>query len=149
AFVRVAPDGTVDVVSPHVEMGQGAFTSLALVLAEELDADWSLVRVDAAPVDPAYNGVAYGMQVTGGSTSTWSEWPRLRKAGAAARAMLVAAAAAAWGVEASTCTTEKGEVVHAASGRRAKYGTLVSAAARLTPPADPPLKDPKGFRLVG
>src|SRR5437016_6034143 len=75
AFVRVAPDGTVSVVSPHVEMGQGAYTSLALLVAEELDADWSLVRVDAAPVDPAYNGIAYGMQVTGGSTSTWSEWP--------------------------------------------------------------------------
>jgi isoquinoline 1-oxidoreductase beta subunit len=149
AFVRVASDGTVTVIANHVEMGQGAYTSLALLVAEELDADWSHVRVDSAPIDPAYNSIAYGMQITGASNSTWTEWTRLRKAGAAARAMLVAAAARAWGVDASTCSTKEGEVIHATSGRRAAYGTLVAAAARLEPPADPPLKDPKDFRLIG
>jgi isoquinoline 1-oxidoreductase beta subunit len=149
AFVRVAPDGTVTVVANRSEMGQGVYTSLALLVAEEIDAEWSRVRVESAPVDPAYNNPGFGMQVTGGSNSTRSEWTPLRKAGAAARAMLVAAAADHWKVDAATCRTEPGEVLHPTSGRRAPYGTLVEAASRLTPPADPPLKDEKKFRLIG
>ena len=149
AFVRVAPDGTVTVIANHSEMGQGAYTSLALLVAEELEADWSRVRVEAAPVDPVYNHLLYGMQATGGSNTTWSEWERLRKAGAAARMMLVASAADLWKVDSATCRAENGEVLHPASGRRAAYGTLVEAASRLTPPTDIPLKDPKDFRLLG
>ena len=85
AFLRIAKDGSVTVIGNHSEMGQGAYTSGAMTIAEELDADWTQVRVEPAPVDPAYNHPVYGVQITGGSTSTWSEWDRLRKAGAAAR----------------------------------------------------------------
>jgi isoquinoline 1-oxidoreductase beta subunit len=149
AFVRIAPDGTVTIVANHSEMGQGAYTTGALLVAEELDADWSRVRVEPATVDPAYNHPLFPMQITGGSTTSWSEWTRLRTAGAAARAMLVTAAAQTWSVDASSCRTEKSVVVHDASGRRAKYGELVEKASLLAPPAEPSLKDPKDFRLLG
>src|SRR6266404_25104 len=96
AFVRIAPDETVTVVVNHSELGQGPYTSIPMVVAEELDADWNKVRYEAAPVDPAYNHTIFGMQMTGGSTSTWTEWERVRKAGAAARQMLVTAAAKTW-----------------------------------------------------
>ena len=101
AFVRIAPDDTVTVISGHSEMGQGIYTSLAMVLNEELEADWSNVRVVSAPVDPAYNHTVYGVQMTGGSSSTPSEWERLRKMGAMARIMLVQAAAQKWNVDPS------------------------------------------------
>lgn len=149
AFVRIAPDESVTVLANHSEMGQGPYTTLAMILADELDADWSRVKVDAAPAAPEYNHTVYGMQMTGGSTSTWSEYERFRKAGATARAMLVAAAADAWKVEASTCNTENGQVVHAASNRRMSYGKLVDAAAKLKPPQDVKLKDTKDFKLMG
>jgi isoquinoline 1-oxidoreductase beta subunit len=149
AFVRVGADESVTVVANHSEMGQGVYTSLALLVAEELDADWSKVRVESAPADPAYNHALYGMQITGGSTSTWTEWERLRKAGAAARAMLVAAAAAAWKVEPRECRTEGGNVLHPASGKRESYGKLVAAAAKLNPPKEVALKDPSEFKLIG
>ncbi len=97
AFVRIGTDDSVTVIVNHSEMGQGVIPALPMLVAEELDADWSKVRVEAAPVDPAYNHTLFGIQMTGGSTSTWTEWERLRQAGAMARAMLIAAAAA--GVE--------------------------------------------------
>jgi isoquinoline 1-oxidoreductase beta subunit len=149
AFVRIAADGAVTVIANHSEMGQGVYTSLPMVLAEELDADWEKVRVEAAPVDPAYNHTAFGIQMTGGSTSTWSEWERLRTCGATARAMLVAAAAQQWGVEPASCRTENGEVIHDETGKRATYGSLADAAGKLDPPADVKLKDPKDFKLIG
>lgn len=149
AFLRVAPDGQVTVIANHSEMGQGIYTGLAMIVAEELDADWTTVKVEAAGVHPDYNHTAFGVQATGGSTSTWTEWERLRKAGATARAMLIAAAAAQWQVEPATCSTEPGLVVHADSGQKAGYGELVAAAAQLTPPADVALKDPSAFRLIG
>src|SRR2546430_13429334 len=99
AFIRIGTDGWVTVIVNHSEMGQGVYTALPMLVAEELDADWSKVRVESAPVDAAYNHTAFGMQMTGGSTSTWSEYDRLRKAGATARAMLVAAAASTWNVD--------------------------------------------------
>src|SRR5206468_1088192 len=99
AFVRIGADDIVTVIVNHSEMGQGPYTSIPMVVAEELDADWSKVRYESAPVDPAYNHTIFGMQMTGGSTSTWTEWERVRKAGAAARQMLIAAAAGMWKVE--------------------------------------------------
>lgn len=149
AFVRIAPDDTVTVISAHSEMGQGIYTSLAMVLNEELQADWSKVRVESAPVDPAYNHTVYGVQMTGGSSSTPSEWQRLRKMGAMARVMLVQAAAKQWNVEPSSCQALNGVVVHAPTGKKATYGSLTMEAAQLSPPADVPLKDPKQFTLIG
>jgi isoquinoline 1-oxidoreductase subunit beta len=149
AFVRIGADDRVTVLINHSEMGQGTFTALSMLVAEELDADWSRVRPEHAPVDPAYNHVGFPIQMVGGSTSTWTEWDRLRRAGATARAMLVAAAAATWKVEPKTCTTENGHVLHAASKQRFSYGQLAERASRLKPPKDVTLKDPKNFRLIG
>jgi isoquinoline 1-oxidoreductase beta subunit len=149
AFVRVGADDSVTVVVNHSEMGQGPYTSVPMMVAEELDADWSKVRFEPAPVAAVYNHTAHGMQITGGSSSTWSEWERVRKAGATARAMLIAAAAAEWKVEPAACGTEPGHVVHAASGKRLSYGKLAEKAADLKPPEEVKLKDPKDFRLVG
>jgi len=151
AFVRVGDDGAVTVVAKHLEMGQGTYTGLATIVAEELDADWSRVRVEGAPADASrYNNVFWGpTQGTGGSTAMANSWEQLRKAGAAARAMLVAAAAAEWKVDAAGLTTENGVVTNPADGRRLEYGALASKAARLPVPENPPLKDPASFRLIG
>jgi isoquinoline 1-oxidoreductase beta subunit len=149
AFVRIGTDESVTVISAHSEMGQGVYTSLPMLLNEELQADWSRIRVEAAPVDKVYNHPVFGMQMTGGSTTSPAEWERYRKMGATARAMLIEAAATKWGVEASTCRVENGVVIHAATNKRATYGSLANAAARLTPPANVPLKNPKEFTLVG
>src|SRR5437867_1117137 len=97
----------------------------------------------------AYNHVGFGIQMVGGSTSTWTEWERLRRAGATARAMLITAAAQSWKVEPKSCRTENGHVLHAASKRRLSYGRLAERASRLTPPKEVTLKDPKNFRLIG
>jgi len=149
AFVRIGTDESVTVIAAHSEMGQGVYTSLPMLLNEELQADWSKIRVEAAPVDKAYNHPVFGMQMTGGSTTSPAEWERYRKMGATARMMLVEAAAAKWGVEASSCKVEKGVVIHTATNKRATYGSLADAAAKLTPPANVPLKNPKDFTLVG
>ena len=149
AFLRIAKDGSVTVIGNHSEMGQGAYTSGAMTIAEELDADCTKIRVEPAPDDPAYNHPIYGVQITGGSTSTWSEWDRLRKAGAAARQMLLAAAAQTWNVDPSTCRTGNGQVIHTNSQRRLSYGELVEKAATLTPPQNVTLKDPKDFKIIG
>jgi isoquinoline 1-oxidoreductase beta subunit len=149
AFVRIGTDESVTVISAHSEMGQGVYTSLPMLLNEELEADWSKIRVEAAPVDKVYNHPVFGMQMTGGSTTSPAEWERYRKMGATARVMLVAPVAANWGVETSTCRVENGVVIHAATNKRATYGSLANAAARLTPPANVPLKNPKDFTLVG
>src|SRR5256714_301673 len=149
AFLRIAPDDAVTIIANHSEMGQGPYTSLAMLLNEELEADWSKIKVESAPVDPAYNHTVFGMQMTGGSTSTPSEWERLRRMGAMGRVMLVQAAAQKWSVEPSACHVNKGIVIHAASGRRATYGSLSEAASQLQPPQNIPLKDPKNFTLIG
>jgi len=150
AFVRIAPDNTVTIVAKHIEFGQGAHTGLATILAEELDADWSQIRVESAPVDTGrYNNLAWGpMQGTGGSSAMANSWEQLRRAGATARAMLVAAASRQWGVPAAEITVDKGVLSHP-SGRRATFGELASAAARLQPPVAVTLKDPKDFKLIG
>src|SRR5258707_305692 len=121
AFVRIGQDDTVTVIVNHSEMGQGPYTSIPMMVAEELDADWSKVRYEAAPVAPEYNHSVYGIQLTGGSTSTWSEWERVRKAGAAARQMLLAAAGETWGVSADTCRAENNQVIHGGPRKKRKY----------------------------
>src|ERR1700722_15605046 len=124
AFVRIGTDESVTVISSHSEMGQGVYTSLPMLLNEELQADWSKIRVEAAPVDKVYNHPVFGMQMTGGSTTSPAEWERYRKGGATARIVLVEAAAAKWGVDAAGCKVEKGFVIHTATGKRASYGSL-------------------------
>lgn len=147
AYVQIAPDGWVTIVSKNPEIGQGIKTSLPMLIAEELDVDWARVRTVQADNDPE----AYGRQFAGGSMATPLHWDQLRQVGAAGRAMLIAAAAADWGVPASELSTEPGVVVHAASGRRADYGSLAAKAATITPPAldSVPLKDPSQYRIIG
>lgn len=146
AFIEIAPDGAVTIASKNPEIGQGVKTSLPLILAEELDADWARVSVVQADLDPRL-----GPQFAGGSTAITENWEPLRRAGATARHLLVAAAAARWNVEPATCRTEPGVVVHPPSGRRLGYGEVAAAAARLPAPAPEsvPLKDPAAFRLIG
>ena len=144
AWIRIGTDDQVTLIVSESEMGQGVLTSLPMILGEELDVEWSKVRSEHALAE-----ARYGNQGTGGSTSVRGDYATLRKAGAAARQMLIAAAAATWGVPAAECATEPGVVTHAKSGRRASYGRLVARAATLVPPADPPLKDPKDFRIIG
>ncbi|ALL12960.1 xanthine dehydrogenase family protein molybdopterin-binding subunit [Caulobacter henricii] len=147
AYVRIAPDGGVTIVSKVPEVGQGIKTSLPMLIAEELDVDWSAVTVEQAIADTK----VFGRQVAGGSMATTLEYDGLRRVGAAGRAMLIAAAATRWGVPAEACSTEPGAVLHTPSGRRLAYGALAEAAAALTPP-DPKtlvLKDPKTFRIIG
>ncbi len=151
AFVRIDSDGMVTVLAKHLEMGQGSYTGLATLLAEELDADWSKVRVEGAPADAKlYNNTAFGpMQGTGGSTAMANSWEQMRNAGATAKAMLVAAAAQRWGVPASEIRVSQGVVSHAGSGRQAGFGELVDAAAQLPVPQQVQLKDPQDFKLIG
>jgi len=149
AWLRIGDDGIVTVIVDRSEMGQGVDTALPMLIAEELDADWSRVRVEHAPVDPVYANRLFGMQATGGSTSVRSSWQHFREAGAAAREMLVAAAATQWAVDPSTCSTAKGVVRHEGSGRSSTYGELASRAAALPVPKTPRLKSPNDFRLIG
>ena len=149
AFIRIGTDDVVTVMVNKSEMGQGVYTSLPMLIAEELEANWRKVRVEAAPVDPAYNHAAWGIQATGGSTSVATEWERLRKAGATARMMLIAAAAAHWKVDPNSCRAENGHVIHSPTNRHLPFGALAAAAAMLIPPSEVPLKDPRNFKLLG
>jgi isoquinoline 1-oxidoreductase beta subunit len=149
AWVRIAPDDTVTIVIDKSEMGQGVVTSLAMLLAEELEFDWKKVKTEFAPAAPAYFNPLFGVQGTGGSTSVRASWGPLTKAGAAAREMLIAAAAQQWYVEASSCHVENGAVVHNATGKRLGYGALAERAAKLSVPANPTLKDPKDYKYIG
>src|SRR5260221_8456969 len=151
AFVRIGPDSTVTVIVKHLEMGQGTYTGLPTLVAEELDADWAQMRAEGAPADAKrYNNLFWGeAQGTGGSSSLPNSYEQLRKAGAAARFMLVAAAAERWKVPAKDITITRGVVEHKKSRRRAKFGELVAAAATQVVPLDLPLKDPKDFVYIG
>jgi len=149
AYVKIAPDETITIVSNHSEMGQGVYTSLPMLLNEELQADWSKIRVESAPVDAMYNHPIFGIQITGGSTTTAAEWDHYRQLGAAARFVLVTAAAQQWKADANTCRVEKGVVIHTPTSKKATYGSLAAVAATLLVPADVPLKDPKTFTLIG
>jgi isoquinoline 1-oxidoreductase beta subunit len=148
AYVRIDSSGRVTLVMPKVEMGQGTYTSLPMLIAEELEVGLDAITLEAAPPDPAVYGFD-GDQSTGGSTSVRQCWLPLRKAGAAARSMLIVAAAKKWGVEPSSCRAELGNVIHERSGRRLTYGHLATAAASVPVPADPPLKAAKDFKLIG
>ena len=149
AWLRIGEDEGVLVIVDRSEMGQGVTTALPMLLAEELEADWSRIRIEFAPADKAYTNPMFGMQGTGGSTSVRAAYTPLRKAGAAARELLVAAAAQTWGVEKAECRAERGAVVHARSKRRLTYGKLVTKAATLGAPPDVPLKDPKDWKILG
>jgi isoquinoline 1-oxidoreductase beta subunit len=150
AFIRIDRNGAVTLIMCQVEMGQGIYTSISQILADELDVDFRHLVVEAAPPNDAlYRNAALGFQVTGGSTSIRVFWMPMRKAGASARAMLVEAAAATWHVDPGTCRTSNSEVIHEPSGRRLAYGALVDRAARLTPPKNPTLKARKDFQLIG
>ena len=142
AYLRIAPDGKISVVVARSEMGQGVRTSLPMMLAEELEADWSQISVEQAGAS-----TLYGDQSTGGSASVRTTWGPMRRAGAAAREMLITAAALEWNVPRSTCRAEKGAVIHDASKRRLTYGELAEKAASLPVPSDPPLKSAKDYKI--
>ncbi|MFM8766354.1 MAG: molybdopterin cofactor-binding domain-containing protein [Rubrivivax sp.] len=179
AWVKIAEDGRVIVAAPRAEMGQGVHTALALLVAEELEADWAQVEVQATPVGALYAntalllnaspfemddegwaarstaatlrwaGRALSLQATGGSSSVRDAWGPLRLAGATARSLLLKAAAQRWNVPLAECRVDSGQAVHVPSGRALGYGALAATAATLTPPGDVPLKDPARFRLIG
>ena len=152
AFLRIAPDNTVTVLVKHLEMGQGVYTGLPMLVAEELEVPWEQIRVESAPADAKlYGNLAWGgtAQGTGGSTSLTNSWDQLRQAGATAREMLIAAAAALWQVAPAALKAESGSVVHLQSQRRATYGELVAKAAELTPPQSVKLKAPADWKIIG
>ena len=149
-WLRIGADDGVTVVCSALEIGQGIMTSMPMLVAEELDADWNKIRVEWAPADPAYgNSLRGGKQETVASISVRGYWKPMRQAGAAARAMLVTAAAQAWAVAEDSCSTEKGEVIHNPTGRRLRYGALVEKASKLPVPREAPLKEQKAFRIIG
>ena len=153
-FVRIDPDNTVTVISKHVEAGQGVWTGLPTIVADELDASWSQMRVESAPAKvPMYGNFAFdpkgSVQGTGGSTAVANSWVQLRQAGATARAMLVTAAAAEWQVPAAEITVSDGVVAHARTGKKAMFGELAARAAKVPVPTDVKLKDPSQFKLIG
>ncbi len=147
AFLRIGTDDTITILLSHSEMGQGIWTTLPMLLAEELDCDWSKIRVEHAPAAPVYAHTVYGMQMTGGSSTTWSEYERYRTVGAAARQMLVRAAAEEWKTDAGKLRVENGLVV--AGSRRASFGQLAARAAALPTPEKVTLKAPSRWRLIG
>ncbi|MGH8578187.1 MAG: molybdopterin cofactor-binding domain-containing protein, partial [Gammaproteobacteria bacterium] len=150
AFIRIDRQGRVTLVVHQVEMGQGTYTSLPMLLAEELEVDLAQVQLEHAPPDDKlYANPLIGFQATGGSTSVRGAWEPLRRAGAAARIMLTSAAAQTWKVDAGSCRAEKGEVIHVPTGRKLHYGALVDKAATLPVPDQVALKDPKDFKLIG
>jgi isoquinoline 1-oxidoreductase beta subunit len=152
AFVQIDQEGIVTVISKHTEVGQGVYTGMATLVAEELDADWSQVRVVAAPVDTnVYKNLSFGFQGTGGSSSVANAYEQMRRMGAMARAMLVQAAAQSWKTSAQEITVQAGKIRHAASGREAGFGEFAVLASQLPPPepATLTLKDPANFTLIG
>lgn len=151
AFIRIAGNGQVTMTMPYVEMGQGTYTSIPMLIAEELEVELKQVRLEHAPPNPKLYGnpILSGDQATGNSNSIRAAWQPLRQAGAVARTMLMAAAAKRWNVDSSSCRAQAGEVLHAATGRKLKYGDLVTDAVKMPVPQEVALKQPKDFRLIG
>jgi isoquinoline 1-oxidoreductase subunit beta len=151
AFIRIEPDGQIVLTMPYVEMGQGTYTSIPMLIAEELEVDLKQVPLDHAPPNEKLYGnpLLGGIQATGNSNAVRASWQPLRQAGATARAMLVTAAAKRWNVDPASCRAQSGEVFHPATGRRLKYGTLAAEAARLPVPDNVTLKRPQDFKLIG
>ena len=148
-FLVIKPDNTVTVLCKHIEFGQGPFTGMATLVAEELDADWAQMRAEHAPSNPVlYKNLVFGVQGTGGSTAIANSYEQMRKVGAAARAMLVSAAAAEWNVPAAEITVEQGVIRHS-SGKEGRFGAFAEKAMQQPVPADPKLKDPSAFKLIG
>lgn len=145
SYLSIGTDGAVHIFSPNPELGQNIMTSFAQIVAEELDADWTKVKVSQAPLDTA----KFDRQLTGGSGAIPHSWMRLRKAGASARWLLLHAAARQWGVPAEECTADEGFIIHKPSGKKLAFGNLANAAAEIALPADVPLKDRKYFKLIG
>ena len=148
AFLRIGKDGTCTVLVKHLEFGQGVTTSLPMLVAEELECDWTKVRAELAPAEAVYAHTAFGMQMTGGSSSVWNSWDQLRTVGAQARTMLMQAAADQWKVKLADVRAEKGFVI-GPGGKRLSYGQLAEAAARLPAPEKVELKAAKDFKLIG
>lgn len=148
AFLRIAKDGSVTVQVKHLEFGQGVMTSLPMLVAEELECDWTKVRAELAPAAPVYAHTAFGMQATGGSSSVVNSWEQLRTVGAMARTMLIAAAAKQWKIDPAKCRAEKGVVIGPA-GKKATYGALAEAANATKVPEKVALKDAKDFKIIG
>jgi len=150
AFIQIDTAGKVTLVIPKVEMGQGVYTSIPMLIAEELEVPLDTVTLDHAPPDEKlFTDPLLGGQLTGGSTSIRYAWEPMRKAGATARMLLIGAAAQQWQVDAASCHAKSGQVIHAASNRSIGYGQLVDAAAKLPVPQNVPLKDPKDFKIIG
>ncbi|MDA8082653.1 MAG: xanthine dehydrogenase family protein molybdopterin-binding subunit [Nitrospiraceae bacterium] len=150
AFIRIGTDDTVTIIVNKSEMGQGVYTALPMLIAEELECDWSKIRIESAPVGPEYNHTEWGpLQGTGGSSSVRSTWNQFRKAGAAARTMLMQAAAETWKVPQDTCRAEKGFVINGKSKKRLSYGALAERASKLEPPKEVVLKSPDKFKVIG
>ncbi|PZA12398.1 aldehyde oxidase [Rhodopseudomonas palustris] len=148
-FLIIKPDSTVTVLCKHIEMGQGPLTGMATLVAEELDADWAQMRAEHAPSNPAlYKNLLFGLQGTGGSSAIANSYDQMRKVGAAAREMLVAAAAESWDVPAGEITVENGIIRHR-SGKEGRFGEFADKAMQMPVPADPKLKDPSEFKLIG
>ena len=151
AFIRIEPDGQIVLTVPYVEMGQGTYTSMPMLIAEELEVDLKQVQVEHAPPNEKLYGnpLLGGIQVTGNSNAVRASWQPLRQAGATARAMLVTAAAKRWNVDPASCRAQSGEVLHTPTGKRIKYGELAADAARIPIPGNVPLKRPQDFKLIG
>ena len=151
AFIRIADDGQIVLTMPYVEMGQGIYTAIPMLIAEELEVDLKQVRLEHAPPDKKLYGNPSlgGVQATGGSTTIRASWKPLRQAGAIARTMLVSTAAKRWNVDPASCRAQSGEVLHAPTGRGVKYGELAADAAHMPVPESVALKPPEEFRLIG
>lgn len=149
AFIRIAADESITILSKHSEMGQGIYTALAMLIAEELECDFAKIRVEAAPNNPLYNHTTFGAQITGGSSSIANSWQQLREVGAMARNMLITAAANEWKVDPASCRAENGVVIHDATKRRLSFGKLADKANQLPLPQNLKLKDTKDFKLIG
>jgi isoquinoline 1-oxidoreductase beta subunit len=151
AFIRIGGDGQIVLTMPYVEMGQGTYTSIPMLIAEELEVDLKQVQLEHAPPNEKLYGnpALGGVQATGGSTAIRASWKPLRQAGAIARTMLVSAAAERWNVDPASCRAQSGEVLHAPTGRSIKYGELAADAARTPVPESVALKRPEDFRLIG
>jgi isoquinoline 1-oxidoreductase beta subunit len=150
AFIRIQSDGRIVLTMPYVEMGQGTYTAIPMLIAEELEVDLEQVRLEHAPPnEKLYVNPLLGVQATGNSNAIRGAWQPLRQAGAAARTMLAAAAAKRWNIDPASCRAERGEIVHAPTGRRIGYGELAADAAHLPVPDSVALKQPKDFKLIG